>query len=124
MADELTISISATYAKGNASERSWSKTAKKIAISGNPLVANIQSIGTSEEALALGEVSGSLGWAYFENLDDTNYVEIRSATGASNDIIRVDARAAVLFRFGSDVTAPYAIANTAAVLLDYVIFPA
>jgi hypothetical protein len=45
------------------------------------------------------------------------------ATGASNDHVRLDARGVAFFKFGSDVTAPYVIANTAEVLVKYKIWP-
>lgn len=77
-------------------------------------------IGTSEEALKLGEIT-SLGWFLFRNLDETNYVEIRSATGASNDIIKVPPLGGALFHWGTDVTQPYAIANTAACQCRYLL---
>jgi hypothetical protein len=80
-------------------------------------------IGLSEEALALGEVT-ALGWALFINRDETNYLEIRSASGAGNDIIKIKPGKFALFHFGSDVTAPYAVANTAACKLEYWIFAA
>ena len=37
--------------------------------------ATVQDIGTSAEAVGTGDVA-SLGWAWFRNLDTTNYVEI------------------------------------------------
>jgi hypothetical protein len=90
-------------------------------VTGDNFIHHKQLIGTAEEALVLGEVSGGLGWFLARNLDETNYVEIRSATGASNDIIKLLAGEFALFRWGSDVTAPFAISNTAAVLLEYFI---
>ena len=76
---------------------------------------------TSEAALNLGPVS-TLGWAKFVNRDETNYVEIRMASGGSNDHVRVSPGKFALFEFGSDVTAPYIIANTASCVVDYLIF--
>lgn len=82
---------------------------------------HVQSIGTSEEAIDLGEVS-SLGYIIAINLDNTNYVEIRLGTGASNDCIKLPAKGGVaLFHAGSDMSAPYAIANTAACLVAFLI---
>jgi hypothetical protein len=77
-------------------------------------------VGTAEEAMKLGELS-ALGWCIFINRDDTNYVEIRSGTGASNDIIKVPAGGVALFHWGSDVSAPYVIAPTAACQCEYLI---
>ncbi len=77
-------------------------------------------IGTSEEAIKLGELT-TLGWMLFKNLDSTNYVELRDATGAANDIVKVPPLGFAIFHFGSDVTAPFAIANTAACQCEYLI---
>ena len=54
MANELTITVSATYKKGNVAEFSRTLTAKKVTVSANLGVYHIQNIGTSEEALDLG----------------------------------------------------------------------
>ena len=94
--------------------------AKQFAVNGGRYTKNNQSIGTTEEAIQLGEV-GTLGYAIFINRDETNYLEIRSASGAGNDIIKLKAGELAMFRFGSDVTAPYAIANTSACVLEYLI---
>lgn len=76
------------------------------------------SVGTSEEAIPLGEVTAAGALMTVKNLDDTNYIEIRNATGAV-DMIKLPAGETALFRFGSDITAPYWIANTAAVKVHY-----
>jgi len=120
MANEITISGSITF---NETDETAAVTALNASMTGTRFTHNRQSIGTTEEALALGELSGaSFGWFWAKNLDSTNYLEIRSGTGASNDIIKLKAGEFCLFRFGSDVTAPYAIANTAACLLEFRIY--
>lgn len=78
-----------------------------------------QNIGTSEEALDMGALSSPFGWAFFLNRDATNYLEIRSGTGAGNDIIKLPPLCPALFHFGTDISAPFAIANTAACQLFY-----
>lgn len=83
----------------------------------------IQDIGTSEEALSIAPLTTVAGCvAYFENLDDTNYVEIRDASGASNDILKLKPGEGYPIRFGSDVVTPYAIANTDTVKLKFKIW--
>lgn len=77
-------------------------------------------VPATEIAIPLGLID-TLGWALFRNLDATNYVEIRSATGAGNDIIRIPKLRFALFHFGSDVAAPFIIANTAPCLVEYFI---
>ena len=124
MANELSVSMSFTYEKGNVEEISRTVSAKLVTVSGNRIFHHIQAIGfAAEEALNLGELSSPFGWFWAKNLDDTNYVEIRFGTGASLDMVRLNAGEPCFFRLGSDITAPYAIANTASVDLEYVIFP-
>lgn len=81
----------------------------------------IQAIGTSEEAIDLGEVT-SLGWIMAVNLDNTNYVELRLGTGASLDMIKLPAKGGLaIFHAGSDMSAPFAIANTASCNVAFLI---
>ena len=123
MANELTIAVTVTYAKGNSQTVPFTKS-KQVTVSGNPNVGGtIVSVGTSEEAIPLGEVTAAGALMYGENLDDTNYIEMRDATGASNDVVRVGPREPFCFRWGSDVTAPYWIANTGAVLVQFYLVP-
>jgi hypothetical protein len=121
MASELDITVAFTFDKGTHEEFSRAATFS-VTVSGNRYFHNIQSIGITEEALNLGDLTSPFGVAWFRNLDETNYVEIRLGTGASNDIIRLNAGEAWPLRLGSDVSAPYAIANTAAVDLEIVVF--
>jgi hypothetical protein len=121
LADEFTLNASLAYSDSEGSEEIMSIVDVLRSISTKLFVKHKQNIGITEEALDLGGLA-SLGWAFFKNLDETNYVELRSATGAGNDIIRIDPLCCAFFRFGSDVSAPFAIANTATVQLEYVIY--
>lgn len=78
-----------------------------------------QSIGTSEEAIVLGE-NTSPGWAFFINRDSTNYVELRVATGGAK-FTKLKPGEFCLLRLGSGAQAPFAIADTAACVLEYLI---
>lgn len=120
MANELTLTGSLAYEDAELADIVLAITAKKANVSTKKFIHAKQSIGTSEEAIGLGEVT-SLGYAVFVNRDSTNYLEVRLASGASNDHIKVSPGLFAIFQFGSDVTAPYAIANTAAVQLEYLI---
>jgi hypothetical protein len=76
------------------------------------------SVGTSAEAIPLGEVA-SPGWAYFRNCDSTNRINIRNgASGA--DLVELLAGEAMFFRFYRSAV-PYAIANTAACKMEFLI---
>lgn len=123
MADELTLTVAFSYEKGTIP--TFARTLASdlgITVSGNRFHHNVQNISTSEEALGLGDLSSPFGWFFAVNRDSTNYLEIRSATGSGNDIIRLNAGECCALRLGSDISAPYAIANTAACDLEYVIF--
>jgi hypothetical protein len=116
LANELTLSISVQYAKN---QIGYSKSLNtRVTVTSNPAVHDVQSIGTSEEALALGEVSPS-GYALFYNSDATNYVEIGNATGSYQ--LKLKAGEFALLRLDS-WSAIYAKAHTAAVLLEYYLF--
>ena len=79
-----------------------------------------QSIATSETAIDLGGVA-TMGWVMFFNRDATNYIEIKTA--ASGTIIgkMLAGESYGPVRIGSGVTAPVAIANTSACLMDVLI---
>ena len=79
-----------------------------------------QNIGTSEEAITLGEVT-SPGWAFFINRDETNFIELRVATGGAK-FAKLKPGEFAFLRLGSGAQAPYAIADTAACQLEYKIF--
>lgn len=125
MANEMTITISITYQKGNSGKVEWVLGPKKMTISGDTATfGQIVSIGTSEEAIPLGETVAAGAWIVGLNLDDTNYFEIRDATGAGNDVVKVPAGEPFAYRFGSDVTAPFWVANTAATKVRFALIPA
>ena len=119
MANEITLSASLAITKNDDDDDDLSVVAAQFNQTANTTLKGKVSVATSEQALSLP--AGTLGWAIFRNLDYTNYLEIRSATGSSNDIIKIPARGVAMFHFGSDVTAPYAIANTAACILQFLI---
>lgn len=122
MAD-ISITSSFNLTKGTL-KRSYSRNDTVDFVATAPTVASgCASIGTTQEALVLQDVS-SLGWARFENLDTTNYVEIGVVVSATfYPFIKLLAGEFVFTRLGTAVV-PYARANTAAVQLDYEIFQA
>lgn len=119
--NEITLSGSLAYEDDAGAADSLEQAEVQATSSGKRYLRAKQNIGTSEEAIGLGSLA-TLGWAMFKNLDYTNFLEIRMASGSGNDHIKVPPRkSAGPFHFGSDVSAPYAIANTAACELDYLI---
>lgn len=112
MADELTLTALFKYVKGNNTVQPTGKLAVSVTVTGTNAISHVQNIGTSQEAIVLGDVTPG-GYCYIENLDATNYVSLRQATGAGN-FIRLKASEHAFFRMDAAATAPFAIADTAA----------
>jgi hypothetical protein len=122
MAEELTLGASFTFAKSG-TELSLSVGALKVDVSGNGAIQQRQSVGfAAEEALILGDVT-TVGYCIMVNRDATNFVEVRPATGVA-DLIRLNAGEFAVFRFAATATAPFVIADTAAVEIEYVLLEA
>lgn len=116
MANELSISITHGYTKGNASLPSRT-VATNVTVTGTVFVDSLQSIGTSEETIALGEVATPLvGYLYLRNCDATNFVEVGNATGAYQIKLKAGQQACLPLDSWDGI---YAKANTGAVLLQY-----
>lgn len=120
MADELKITLSVRFGKsGTLVNETYTDS---VTVSGTTFLHNRQQVGTTEEALLLGDAAAG-GYCFMVNRDVTNYVEVRlPGTGAANDGIRLKAGECALFRLGSDATAPFIIANTAPVNVEYWLF--
>tara|TARA_R110002020_G_scaffold35671_8_gene107444 strand:- start:1717 stop:2085 length:369 start_codon:yes stop_codon:yes gene_type:complete len=119
MAKELkTGSASMTFDDGDTRVR-MSKAGLEIDTAGKQHIHTTQNIGTSPEALDLGDLT-TLGWAFFFNQDKTNYVEIRPATGVA-DFLRIEKREwSGPMRLAPEAV-PFAIADTDSVKLEYLI---
>lgn len=113
MANEITIkeSFSVTTSAGQTIDATNGLQTYQVDMTGKNVLCHIQTIGTSEEAITLGDIAVG-GMAYFKNLDATNFVSLRQGTGAS-DFARLKAGETARFRIDNDMTAPYAIADTA-----------
>lgn len=116
MANELALSATLRFSSGNyLVERQYSGL---FTVTGTDMTTGTQLIGTSEEALAFSADIATPGYLFVKNMDATNYVEIRNATGAASTI-KLKAGEFALFRISG--TAPYAIANTAACRIEFVV---
>ena len=118
MANEIAITTALTYAKNGIETVGRGQAAKLLTQAGvgGTFVPEF-SVATSETTLQLGGLT-TLGWCWFHNLDATNFVSIKTAASGTV-MIKIPAASAVLFHFGSGVTAPVAIADTAATLVEY-----
>lgn len=118
MADEITIDARMRVANGflNLDLKS---TGAQWDMTGDNMSSQVQTIGTSHETIEFGDIS-TAGWAFFRNVDATNYVEIgRDVSSTFYPVIKLEPGEACVCRLAS--TAIYAQANTASVPLHYAI---
>lgn len=120
MADELTLRVNLDFEK-DGTVHSLRLGPTDYDVTGTTPLRNRQTIGTSEEAVVVGD-AGAGGFFMGINRDDTNFIELRAGSGLA-DLIKIGPGEPCLFRLASGVTL-YAIADTAACELEYVILPA
>lgn len=109
MANEIQASCSLSASKGGASVSVTGSINPTMA--GDQMIQNVQIIGTSSEALVLGDVT-TIGFLLVKNLDSTNYVEVDSATTFDNWPQKILAGEAILLK--PQTATLYGKANTAA----------
>ena|SRR3990167_7473136 len=119
MADELAVQGGLLYSDSVGAQDSLSVPEVLADVATKTYIKHKQSIGTTEEAINLGEVT-SPGWAVFINRDTTNYIELRVATAGAKFAKLLPGEFCVL-RLASGAQAPYAIANSAACMMEYLI---
>lgn len=119
MAAIATLSASVGY-DDELETASLSVTNRSVTSAGARQTRLIQNVGTSPEALQMGEIT-SPGVVMLKNLDPTNFIEVKTGTGG--DVfakLKPDTLAdgtggfCVLDCAGSDAQAPYVVADTAA----------
>lgn len=112
MANEIEVNASLSVEDSEGTSQSLSIADLLVSLTTKRYVKYKMNVGTSEEALPLGDVS-SLGFVIVINRDTTNFVELRVGTGGTK-FAKMLAGEPALFRFGSGITAPYIIADTSA----------
>lgn len=117
MADEITATAIILYAKGNIQQIKRTLQSATFDVSGEGYFAQRQTIGTSEEALAIGDVT-NCGWFWGKNLSSTTAIKIRLGSGAA-DLVKISPAACCLFELAGNN--PYAIAVGAPAALEYMI---
>lgn len=116
MSAEIQAAARLSFAKGNL-KNLMDLALTSFDMTGVPYERRSFSVPTSATAIPLGDVT-TPGWFAIKNLDATNYVEIMTASGGSV-CLKLKAGEFALFRFG--VAAPALKANTAIVLVDYLL---
>jgi hypothetical protein len=118
MAGALQVVISATLTNGSHREI-FNPGALAVVQDAVGVHAPVQTVGTSEEAVPVGDV-GTLGWAFFQNLDTTNYVTIGPDATGMVPFIRLEAGEACALRLSPGISL-VAQANTAPVKMKVLI---
>lgn len=117
MANELNISGALRFVK-SPNQTVESIATAIISITGTKYVVGVQSIGTSDEVVAIDDI-GTAGFCLVKNLDSSNYIEI-GADGTTYPI-KLLAGEFALFRINGTL---HAKANTAACNLQKAIIEA
>lgn len=119
MANELTLNGSLAYADSEGSDISLAISALLASVATKKFIHGKQNIGITEEAIVLGEVT-SPGWSIFINRDVTNFIELRVATGGAK-FAKLLPGEFWCGRLGSGAQAPFAISDTGACQLEYLL---
>ncbi len=128
MADELVLNASMVYEDAQDGPMSLSVADLEKTVSSRKPVRLIQEVGVTEEAIDLGDAAPA--YAMFKNLDPTNYIELKVATGGAvfakldPDTDSDGKGGFAVLKLGSGAQAPYAIANSAACRMAVMICPA
>ena len=128
MADELTIKTEMSFLKTPTTEVQLQPDEFTVDVTGGDFNYQTQSIATSAEAIALGDIT-TPGYMIVHNTDDTNYVEIGYDDSGFKPTVKL------LGGTNSDGTgdwaifrhtqaAPQAQANTAACVIEYLLIEA
>ena len=115
MADEITITVRLGCINGSYNPGTISSAGLTFDQAASGASEGIQSIGTAEETLAVGDMT-TYGWLYIRNLDATNYVQLGFSTGVYG--CRLEATEPALFRTEPGATI-YLKANTAACKVQF-----
>lgn len=119
MASELSLTVSATFTKSPLVALTMNPGQLSVTVSGDNYVRNVQSVGTTVEALLLGDVA-TPGYVLMHNCDTTNYIDVR-ANNTDVPVVKLKAGEYALFRLAA--TAPFVKADTGACKLEYFLIP-
>lgn len=119
MANELTLSASLKFEKSGR-KVDFSKPGVQLDVAGTDFVFQTQTVGNSEEALDIGDVT-SPGYILIYNNDASNFIEVRAGSSEA-DVVKVRAGGVALFELAT--ATPYVIADTANVEILFALIEA
>ena len=117
MANEVIVAGSLQYTDANSATDSLQIAPLTFSVATVGMLHLTQSIPTAGAAINLGGL-GTLGQVMIVNRDTTNYVDIYTASGGTK-FAKLLAGRFLILPISSNLTAPYAQANTAAVIIEY-----
>lgn len=120
MANELSLSGTASYEDTFGVTAAIDIPALTVTLSTKKVLHTKQSVGTSEEALVLGDVA-SRGYCVLINRDDVNFVNVKVATSGAIFAKLLPGEWCIL-RLGSGAQSPFVIADTAECELEILLF--
>jgi hypothetical protein len=120
MAQEITVSCSLSFFKSSVMEAAVSRALASLLVdvAGNYYQGGTMLVATSATAIPLGSVTAP-HYAVFLNQDATNFIKLRAGSSGA-DLVKLKAGEAGLIPL-LDTAVPYAIADTAACLMEYLI---
>jgi hypothetical protein len=120
VADEITVAVSLSAYKSSIMSEALGRSVdgETFTMTGNYVSHGVALIATSVTAIPLGQVTAP-HWAFFRNHDASNFLKIRNGSSGA-DLLKLLAGE---FFCGPlyDSAVPYAIADTASCLLEYLI---
>lgn len=119
MANEINLTASLSVYKNTVmSAVAGRSLTRSFTMTGNYMVEGVMTVATSATAIPLGSVT-TPHWAFFFNTDSNNYLTIRNgASGA--DLLKLLAGECAFCPL-LDSSTPYAVANTASIVMEYMI---
>lgn len=121
MANEATVTVALQFAKGTLPTQAFASGSVSRDVSGTSYIRNVQTVGTSEEALVVGDTGSAGALCVMHNCDSTNFISVKAATGVT-PTIKLLAGDWALFRFSG--AAPFVQADTASCNLEYFLISA
>lgn len=120
MANELTITASLSFFKSTVMNQAISEAVSGLLfnVSGSYYIQGQLSVATSATVIPLGTVTAP-HWSYFKNIDSTNFLRLMNGSGGAK-VVKLKAGECAFFPWDDGAT-PYAIADSAACVLEYLI---
>ena len=119
MANEITVDARLRVVKALVTDEKVLRSAT-FDMAGDNLTSQVQLIGTSHESLAIVSDIAIAGYAWFRNVDATNFIEIGLEVAAAfQPLIKLKSGEVAVLRLAT--TSVFARANTAAVNLQFLV---